>query len=650
MKRRFFALTALLLTCGAFLWIAAKHDAAPPEPLPPLPYAEAGLTEREAAAHLLSRFTYGARPGDVDRVVEMGLETWLDGQLEAKFADKVLKKKLAPLKALDMSATEIAKTYPNPGMLLARVARENGTSREAMQEMNQRERRQAAREYMDDNGLRPQRDLIAELIAHKLMRAVYSENQLAEVLTDFWFNHFNVALQDNQARPYVLPYERDAIRPHVLGSFRQMLGATAKHPAMLLYLDNAQSTSPEGVATTMDVRLKPYEEKDGLGGRIARRKIREGREKMQREQDEALQEVPEAFRPRRGINENYARELMELHTLGVDGGYTQQDIEEVARAFTGWTVVPPNRRGDRARNRMDRRAKEIGFVIDDAFLFRADAHDATEKTILGQTFPAGGGLDEGERVLDLLVENPATAHHIARKLASRFVADQPPQALVDHLALTFQDANGNLQSLTRALAYSPHFWTDHSRKAKVKNPFELTVSALRALDADVRPTRALIAWIDKMGQPLYRYQAPTGFPDEAAHWINAGTLLNRMNFGLHLARGQVAGVGFDLLGLNGGREPETVEAALWAYVPLLLPEGDVAATTALLLPMATSHDLEARLNASAPDQASESLGGSDALSGLETGASSAGVTSAVNPSSLARTVGVILGSPAFQRR
>ena len=649
MKRRLLFKTALLLTCGAFLWIAATTDA-PPPPLEPLPYADAGLTEREAAAHLLNRFTYGARPGDVDRVVEMGLERWLDRQLKADFSDKKLNKKLDPFQALDLSVTEIAETYPAPFTVLRMAAREGGMAREELQGMEQQERRRTIRQYMEDNGLRPQRDLIAELIGHKILRAADSENQLAEVMTDFWFNHFNVSLQDNQARGYVLAYERDAIRPHALGSFRAMLGATAKHPAMLLYLDNAQSTSPEGTATTMDTRLKPYEEKGGLGGRIARRQIREGRERMQREQQEAMQDIPQEFRPRRGINENYARELMELHTLGVDGGYTQQDVEEVARAFTGWSVVPPGERGERARKRMDKRGERMGFVIEEAFLFRADAHDATEKTILGETFPAGGGIDEGERVLDIVAAHPSTARHLAQKLAARFVSDNPLEELVDELAEVFSSTMGDLPAVVRAMAYSPHFWNEESIGAKVKSPFELAISALRALDAEVRPTRELVEWIDKMGQPLYRYQAPTGFPDEASHWINAGALLNRMNFGLQLATGKIDGAHFDLLALNGHREPETIEEALTTYVPLLLPERDAAETTALLLPMATDPGLEDKLNASTDDQPAGDMNRPDDLAGLEDARTLGDDFSPNNPASLARTVGVILGSPEFQRR
>jgi uncharacterized protein (DUF1800 family) len=460
-----------------------------------------------------------------------------------------------------------------------------------------------------------------------------------------------VTLQDNRARTYVLAYERDAIRPHVLGSFRAMLGATAKHPAMLLYLDNAQSTAAEGATTTLDARLKPYEEQGGPGGRIARRRIREGRERMQREQEEAMQDIPEEFRPRRGVNENYARELMELHTLGVDGGYTQQDVQEVARAFTGWALVPPGERGARARQRIQQRGEQMGFALEDAFLFRADAHDASEKTILGETFPPGGGLDEGERVLGLVAAHPSTARHLAQKLAVRFVSDDPPEDLVDELAEVFLTTGGDLRTMISAIANSPHFWAESTLWAKVKSPFELAISALRALDAEVRPTRDLVEWIDKMGQPLYRYPAPTGFPDEAGHWINAGALLNRMNFGLQLATGQIDGARFDLLALNGYREPETVEDALATYVPLLLPERDAAETTALLLPMATDSGLEDKLNASTTDESADEMERPDNLAGLDDRRPPDHErTASTNPASLARTVGVILGSPDFQRR
>ncbi|MDX1548243.1 MAG: DUF1800 domain-containing protein, partial [Rhodothermales bacterium] len=558
------------------------------------------------------------RPGDVDRVVALGLERWLDQQLHAELPSRDLDAALATLPALAMSTTEIAQTYPNPGRVLRLAAREQGLSLEGIQQLPEPERRRMLRAYRDRHGLEPPRALVAQLLAQKLARAVYSPNQLHEVLTDFWFNHFNVSLEDNQARPYVLAYERDAIRPHARGAFRALLGATARHPAMLHYLDNAQSTAPSGARTTMDARLDAFEQQPGLRGRIARRRIAEGRRRMKQEQARAMEQVPEALRPRRGVNENYARELLELHTLGVDGGYTQHDVEAVARAFTGWSVVPPGERADRLRARVEREGHRAGFVLEDAFLFRADVHDAGAKTLLGEPFAEGGGLEEGERVLDLVAAHPATARHLARKLAIRFVSDDPPAALVDTLATVFAETGGDVPALMRALAYAPAFWEAAHTQRKVKSPFELAVSAVRALGADFRPSRALIEWIDRMGQPLYRYAAPTGFPDAAAHWINAGALLHRMQFALALADNRVDGVQVDLDVIDESHEPESMAAALAAYAPLLMPEQDV--------------DLGALLPLASEPAPPATTGGHDA---------------ARIP---AQAVGTLLGSPAFQRR
>ena len=628
MKHHFFLQTLLLLACGLFMGGAAQQA-----PLPRLPYAEAGLTERQAAVHLISRFTYGARPGQVDRVVELGLEQWLDRQLQAGLSEpSFLKKKLASFKALDLSPVEAAHLYPPLPQVVRQAARLSGMTPKEMNALKGPEREKKIRKYLDKSGQRPRNELIAELLAQKILRATYSNNQLADVLTDFWFNHFNVTLQDEKVWPYVLSYERDAIRPHVLGSFRAMLGATAKHPAMLLYLDNAQSTAPKGVLTTAKARRWQ------LSGN------QHAVEAANR------QPQPEAQSLKRSINENYARELMELHTLGVDGGYTQKDVEEVARALTGWTYVRSYEHEEKVRQLMNARNKLLGFVHDDAFFFDANAHDARPKRILNVTFLAGGGLEEGERVLDLLVMHPSTAYHLAEKIATRFVSDTPPQALVDQLAETFQRSEGNLQEVIRTLAYSPHFWSRESLKSKVKSPFELAISAFRSLNANIHPGRTLVAWMDKMGQPLYRYPAPTGFPDQADHWINAGLLLNRINFGLDLATGKIDGVYFDLLALNADQEPESVEAALTTYLGLLLPEGDTAATASLLLPLVKNPDLEARLEASVEREDSPSRLNAEALGGLALEVVFAEASSPRNPSSLARTIGVILGSPDFQRR
>jgi uncharacterized protein (DUF1800 family) len=299
---------------------------------------------------------------------------------------------------------------------------------------------------------------------------------------------------------------------------------------MLLYLDNAQSTAAMEAETTLDERMGP----------LLRRRAEAARARREETQQ----------RPRsRGLNENYARELLELHTLGVDGGYTQKDVTEVARAFTGWTVLPVAGR-EEVRRRLTRFERmggvdfreRLGFEIEGQFLFRADAHDAGEKVILGRRFPAGRGIEDGEAVLDLVAAHPATARHLAAKLAVRFVSDQPSKELVDRLAQVYQTSGGDTRALLAAIASSPEFWQRENVGAKIKSPFELVTSALRSTGARVEDPRETLEWIAKMGQPLYGAPAPTGYPDRAEAWVSTGALLQRMNFGLELASGRVRGV------------------------------------------------------------------------------------------------------------
>jgi Protein of unknown function (DUF1800) len=498
------------------------------------------------------------------------------------------------------------------------------------------------------------------------------------VLTDFWFNHFNVSITDNESRIYVPAYERDAIRPYVLGDFRRMLEATAKHPAMLQYLDNARSVAEEGAPTTLDRRIAEIRGRFGAGGGRGsgrfggggpgggpggRNRFARGSRDLGSDLEPELRQLIEDRRPQ-GLNENYARELMELHTLGVDGGYDQDDVVAVARAFSGWTTFPPGnlRREVERRVERARRMPQAGFVIEDAFIFRADAHDAGDKTVLGHRLAAGRGIEDGLEVLDLLAGHPATARHLAAKLAARFVSDEPPAGLVDRLAKRYLATGGDLRQVMRTLAYSPELWSPEARAAKIKSPFEVAASALRILAADVREPRATVEWIARMGEPLYAYQAPTGYPDEAAAWVNSGALLHRMNFGLQLATGRVAGTRFDLAALDGGREPESTVAALATYVPLLLPDRDPAATVERLEPVVRDPELARKIEAAAP--ASERRSGWDdwdfGIPGLDDGPGrrqgrrgfrDRGETAVeVDDSALARVVGVILGSPEFQRR
>jgi uncharacterized protein (DUF1800 family) len=657
------AAAAALVLCAA--WAGAAVDTQGEKPLTVhMPWKQSGLTERQAAAHLLNRFAFGPRPGEVDAAVKMGLDRWLERQLGANLPDDKVREDLQILPALNMTTAQILQTYPPVGMVLQQAKqagvipddvkkgdlknKENEDQREAL--------KTKVKAFAAEKGYRPEKELLGQLMTQKLVRAVESENQLQEVMTDFWFNHFNVSLTDNKARPFLLSYERDAIRPHALGSFRDLLEATAKSPAMLVYLDNAQSTAAADEPTTMQDEM----------GRTPRQRARFGGRGLGRSADPAMRPfsgqgmiagrqgglAKSPLAPKRkqqGVNENYARELMELHTLGVDGGYTQQDVVEVARAFTGWTILPvrPQAR-EAAETRLARaeRAGGLGFHQEGDFLFRADAHDAAPKTILGAKLPSGRGIEDGEAVLDLLAAQKATARHISTKLAVRFVSDHPPQPLIDRLTDVYLTTHGDIRRMIVMIAESPEFWDRDAVGSKIKSPFELTASALRVTDGEIVEPREILKWVNRMGQPLYAYQAPTGYPDRAEAWVNTGSLLNRMNFGLQLAANRVKGVSLNLPALNGGR--------------------DLTATLKQLTPMVADPSLAKRVDQAAPKEtakkgdANEDLldGGSEMAVRMPRsvkvrgmlGDEARGPVDRRPPTSLEQVVGVILGSPEFQRR
>lgn len=585
------------LAFAAAVPAADRANASGTDPLR-LPWREAGWSERRAAAHLLDRFTWGARPGDVDRVVAMGLEAWLEAQLAADLPEPELERRLAPLDSLRLSAAEAARRYPARQALLREARRAGVVSDEGLARLRaeggegdaepDREVRRAVAAFARERGARPQREAVEQLAAGKLLRARHAENQLADVLADFWFDHFNVSVRHAGARPLVASYEREAIRPHVLGRFRDMLGATARHPAMLLYLDNARSAADEGAPT---LAMASRRDGGGRGGSMQRR------------------------RPR-GLNENYARELLELHTLGVDGGYGERDVIEVARAFTGWTVLPPAA-VEQAERRLAaaRRLGGSGFVRDGLFLFRPDTHDAGVKTVLGRRIAAGGGIGDGEAVLDLVAAHPSTARHLAEKLARRFVSDHPPASLVDRLTGVFQASGGDLAAVVRAIAAAPEFWDPAVRQAKVKRPFELVASALRALDAEVRDPRAALAVVADLGQPPYACDPPSGYPDEAEAWLGSGALVGRMRFALALAAGELEGVDWS---------PATLPVAAGAPLPEAL-----AAVSAVLLPERDPAPIVAALDDLAPAPESRATG---------------------HQTERRRLAAMVLGSPVFQRR
>ncbi|MEE8524960.1 MAG: DUF1800 domain-containing protein [Thermoanaerobaculia bacterium] len=553
---------------AALLLLSALSAGAQREPLP---WRQAGLTERQAAAHLLNRFTYGPRPGDVERVLEVGLRNWVEGQLHGDSSGVEVAAKLAPFATISMDDEEILRRFPLHSMSMSEAIESAGVDLADYSGERGHDRSRAARtavtEFLVEKGYLAPGRILEELGGQKLYRALYGDSQLIEVLTDFWFNHFNVSATATAIQPYVPSFERAAIRSHVLGSFRTLLAATAKHPAMLAYLDNHRSQAEPGTTTTFDVTMTGFDSFSPTGNPTSRAALLR-----------SLGWRPESFtnaaRTSAGLNENYARELMELHTLGADGGYDQRDVIEVARAFTGWTYFP--HRGARAGQirRVFQAASEepeLGFVAEGQFLFRADLHDAEPKTILGVPFPGGRGIEDGEEVLDLLAAHPATARRVARKIAVRFVSESPPQKLVARLARTFDLTGGDLRELVRTLVDSPEFWQEESRFNKLKSPFELVVSTLRALDAEVTDHWALNRWTFFAGQPLYVYSAPTGYPDRERTWLSTGSLLVRINFAQVIARDRIAGVTIDLLRLIDRKEPRSVAEAIDVYAPLILP-------------------------------------------------------------------------------
>jgi len=366
-----------------------------------------------------------------------------------------------------------------------------------------------------------------------LQRAVYSERQLEAVMTDFWFNHFNVFFAKGADRWLIGAYEREAIRPHVFGRFEDMLLATAQHPAMLFYLDNWQNVAPDSVRPR-DPRL------DRLRGlSVAQRRRVLERRGVSAEQITRLEQAAQR-RSNRGLNENYGRELLELHTLGVDGGYSQHDVIEVARVFTGWSVV---RRGEMEPGRPLRPQGTEPRALE--YRYRPELHDPGTKLVLGATIEGRSGLDgqaEGREVLRMLARNPATARHIATKLATAFVSDDPSPELVEHLSTVFLETGGDLREVTRALFSFDAFYDPAIYGSKVKSPFQLVASAFRVTGADVRASRGVIQTLREMGELPYMSSAPTGYPASNPDWSSSGGLLQRVNFGLTLGAQRLDGV------------------------------------------------------------------------------------------------------------
>jgi len=595
------------------------------------PYKQAGLSERQAAEHLLSRFTYGPKTGDIDHVVEMGLEKWFMLQLDGNLDDKELNEKLAQFEDINLTNTEVENKYPRPARVLRMAIKDGAIDKDSVNKVNQVAYRKQIKDYMEQKGLKPQQELYRQFINQKILRAAYTNNQLRELLTDFWFNHFNVSLTKNQCASFIPAYERDVIRPNVTGKFSNLLLATAKSPAMLIYLDNFTSSGQPTAKARKDSILM----QDGIKGKKFR--------KVQSKNKQG------------GLNENYAREVMELHTLGVDGGYTQDDVTQAARVLTGWTIAPMGEEGYGGAitklidNIGEANLEKRGFVHQGDFLFVPTRHDNAEKIVLGKRFPPNGGYEEGTALLNMLARHPSAARFISKKIATRFVSDQPSAKLVDKMAKVFSKSDGDIKQVMIVMVSSPEFWMTDALREKTKSPFELAISAVRSLGAQIAQPYQLFSWVNKMGQKMYYYQAPTGFPDKGQYWINTGALLNRMNFGLAIASQRIPGIKVDLGALNNHHEPESAEEALTIYSKIIMPERNLDATIKRLKPMLKDPDLNKKVEMAAK----KNIMATDTISEEPSAdIKKSGIAKEINTknSELAQVVGVILGSPEFQRK
>ena len=651
------------------------------------PPAAMPMDAQKRAVHALNRLTFGPRPGDVERVAQIGVDKWIDLQLHPdKIDDSALDARLAPFRTLNMGTKEIVENFP-PEQVIRQIAdgkasmprdptkravyeaqlqryedkkerkqdaakgnaataagqdasaagndsnnnadgsKDDGGKPDDPDQMQRREKRRIAnlkaQELLDlpaDERMKqilqmspeeqralastrgakgdaltdgmspkqketvmalnnPQQVVVNELMQAKLLRAIYSERQLDEVITDFWFNHFNVFINKGADRYLLTSYERDAIRPHVLGKFEDLLVATAKSPAMMFYLDNWLSVGPNS-----EIALGITTHRYGYGP----------------------QNRPRKGKQASGLNENYGRELMELHTLSVNGGYSQKDVTEVAKVFTGWTLEQPKKGGD--------------------FHFEPRMHEPGDKIVLGHRIKSNGE-QEGLEVLHLLAHNPRTAHFISQKLAVRFVSDNPPPALVDRMTETFLKKDGDIREVLRAMFKSPEFWSPDTYRAKVKTPLEFVISSVRASGAEVDDGRALVATLNNMGMPLYGMMPPTGYSMKADTWVNSSALLGRMNFALGLASGKVKGVKVDSAILDMGTAAGTTVGTMDPLQALAILENSL---------------LAGEISKQTHDTISKQLD--------DPTISQRKLDDPKRPPDIAAITGLILGSPEFQRR
>jgi uncharacterized protein (DUF1800 family) len=566
-------------------------------------------TADQQVTHVLGRLAFGARPGDETKVRQMGVDAWIGQQLNPEGIDDSRYETFAAnsYKLLPFKTAELEQRYPPPGQVLNQIAMQNGArGTAAAANPPVMSRADSARLRASQEGLR---QITQEVQSARVARAVASERQLLEVMTDFWLNHFSVYDAKGPRERYMLPeYENRIIRPNAFGKFRTLLGAVAKSEAMLFYLDNWQSQAEPN---------RPRLAGAGRGGRGA---AQQGR----------------------GLNENYGRELLELHTLGVDGGYTQQDVINAARALTGWSIR--------------------GYQAGGGFVFNPAAHDAGEKTVLGHKLKAGRGIEDGEELLDLVARHPATARYIAFKLARRFVSDTPSSALVARAAETFTRTDGDVRETVRTIVTSGEFFSRAAYRSKVKSPFEVVTSAARALGAEPDPGPRFAQLVAQLGQPIYGHQAPNGWPETGDQWMNTGAILNRINFGMLVATGRLPGtsaVGFkdaDIL------QTATRELQVDGVIEALLG-GEASPETRQIL-ISGENPLVREPAAGEPEPGMGGRGGRGGRGGAAASTAGRGAQPPAGPPGaggrgfgplpqlrgLQLVVGLALGSPEFQRR
>jgi len=618
-NRRARSIAALLLSILIFQTSVGVMSTVQASPRAPKKIGKMSGDQR--IAHVLSRLTFGARPGDFERVKEIGVGAFINQQLDPDSIDNGgVIAKLRRLPTIGMATPVIIEQYtppkpvasPSPAPVRSPdtmtatsaksiadnslnqvpqlTANANMTAMSGEMQVKEAADKMAApvSEKKGASGplalqspkptpppKNPQM-VVTDLQRAKLLRAVYSEQQLYEVMVDFWENHFSIFANKDDDRYLLTAFDRETIRPFAMGRFRDLLGATAHSPAMLFYLDNWRSSVP-----------RPYPAKGDKAAGV------DG-----------------------GFNENYARELMELHTLGVDGGYTQKDVQEVARCFSGWTIQKPNEQG--------------------LFVYRPGYHDDGEKTVLGHRILAGGGIADGERVLDILASHPATAKFIATKLARRFISDDPPQSVIDRAAAVFLKTDGSIRETLRAIITSPEFFSPTAYRAKTRSPFEFVAASMRALNAETDGDRPVLDFISRMGQPLFGRITPDGYSDRAEQWLSSGAMIARLNFASALAANLIKGTSVNYQKLFGGADESNKEAIALKLTQLIVPS-DLSDASRTVLDKVVRSDSPAAVS---PQPATLSAA-YDAKAAQTPRAPAAHVSELVT---------LLIGSPEFQHR